>query len=196
MLHTDCRGVAAHICIKNAITSVCLKFCAMAKPNINQTQEQTSVADNAATLRSERQASMANANAAYAAALRRVSQTDTQHTSPSPTPSKNINASASPELSQAVREQWNVPQEETSKPKASLQDVKNIGQSLKSQGVTTSEVSQGNSRGQIENSFDRSEGTGSTSTQGKPLSETDKVTAQAKQSVQKESESQPLGWER
>ena len=169
----------------------------MAKPNIDQTQEQSSVADNAAALRSERQASMANANAAYAAALRRVSETETQHISPSATPSqKNITPSGDPQLSQSVREQWNVPQEETSKPKASLQDVENIGQSLKRQGVTTSEVSQANSKGQIENSFDRSEGTVSTYAQGKPLSETDKVTAQARQSVQKESESQSVTWQR
>lgn len=194
MLHPDCRRVSFHLCMKNATTDLVSRCRAMAKPNINQSQEQTSVAESAATLRAERQTSMANS--AAEAALR-ASEANTQQISPSSTPSRtNITSSGEPQLSEAVREQWNVPQEETAKPKANLQDVKTIGDSLKSQGVTTNEVSQGNSKAQIENSFDNAQGSGSTYTQGKSLSETDKITAQARQSVQKESESQSLGWER
>lgn len=132
-------------------------------------------------------------NAASSAAAR-VAETDRQHISPSPTPSKNVTASGNPELSQAVRDQWNIPNEENTKPKANLQDVQNIGQSLKEQGVTTSEGLQPESKAQMENRFDNNNGTSSSVTQAKPVSETDKVTQLARQSIQKESQSQ--GWER
>ena len=168
----------------------------MAKPNIHQTQEQSSVADNVATLRSERQTTMQEA------ALR-ASETHSPHVSPSATPLKkdsnsweNLNGN----LSEPVREQLNAP-DAGAQPssKATLQDVQNIGQSLQSQGVTSNEVSEANSKVQIENSFDSSRGTGSTYSQAsEPLSETERVTAQARQSVQKDSnsQSQSIEWER
>lgn len=168
----------------------------MAKPNINQPQEQSSVADNAATLRSERQTTMQEV------ALR-ASETHSPQVSPSATPlKKDSNSWENPNgnLSEPVREQLNAP-EAGAQPssKTTLQDVQNVGQSLKNQGVTSSEVSQANSKAQIENSFDSSKGTGFTSNQaGKPLSETERVTAQARQSVQKDSnsQSQSIEWER
>lgn len=96
-----------------------------------------------------------------------------------------------------MREQWNVPQDETAKPKASLEDVKAIEQSLRKQGVISNEVSEANSKARIENSFDSHQRTGSTVNQAKPLSETDKVTAQARQSVQKDNSKSPsVDWER
>lgn len=195
MLQPDCRRVADHICMKNAITDVVSRFCAMAKPNIHQTQEQNSVADNAATLRSERQTAMQEA------ALR-ASETHSPHVSPSTTPLKKDSDSwenPNGNLSEPVREQLNPP-EAGAQPssKATLQDVQNVGQSLQSQGVTSNEVSEANSKVQMENSFDTSKGTGSTYSQGKLLSETDKVTAQARQTVQKDSnsQSQSIEWER
>ena len=119
---------------------------------------------------------------------------------PSATPSqKEIKAweNKNGNLSEAVREQWNVPQDETAKPKASLEDVKAIEQSLRKQGVTSNEVSEANSRAQVENSFDTSKGTGSTYSQAKSLSETDKVTAHARQSVQKDNSKSPsVDWEK
>jgi hypothetical protein len=169
----------------------------MAKTNINQTQEQNSVAESAATLRAERQTSMANA------VVRRASQTDTQQVSPSAAPLKKDSTSwenPNGNLSEPVREQLNAPSEQAHpSSKATLQDAQNIGQSLKNQGVTSSEVSQANSKAQLENSFDSSRGTGFTSSQAsKPLSETQRVTAQARQSVQKDShsQSQSIEWER
>lgn len=194
MLHPDCRVVAVHICMKNAITGVVSGFCTMAKPNIHQPQEQSSVAENAARLRSERQAAMQEA------ALR-ASETHSPHVSPSATPLKKESHSwenPNGNLSEPVRGQLNAPEAQVQpSSKATLQDVQNVGQSLKNQGVTSSEVSQANSKAQLENSFDSSRGTGFTSNQAsKPLSETERVTAQARQSVQKESESQSLGRER
>lgn len=157
--------------------------------NIHQPQEQTSVAENAATLRSQRQETMM-----------RLALRSSETVTPSATPSqKDVKAweNKNGNLSEAVREQWNVPQEETTKAKASLQDVQSIGQSFQTQGVTTNEVSQANSKARIENSFDSPQRTGSTVNQAKSLSETDKVTAQAKQSVQKDnSKSQSVDWER
>lgn len=195
MLHPDCRRVADHICMKNATTDLVSRFCVMAKPNIHQTQEQSSVADNVAILRSERQTAMQEA------ALR-ASETHSPHVSPSATPlKKDFHSWENPNgnLSELVREQLNAP-EAGAQPssKATLQNVQNIGQSLKSQGVTSNEVSEANSRAQIENSFDTSKGTGSTYSQGKPLSETNKLTAQARQTVQKDShsQSQSIEWER
>lgn len=196
MLHPDCRRVADHICMKNATTDLVSRFCAMAKPNIHQTQEQNSVADNAATLRSERKTAMQEA------ALR-ASETHSPQVSPSTTPlKKDSNSWENPNgnLSEPVREQLNAPEAGVQpSSKATLQDVQNIGQSLQSQGVTSNEVSQANSKAQIENSFDSSRGTGFTSNQAsKPLSETERVTAQARQSVQKDSnsQSQSIEWER
>lgn len=195
MLQPDCRRVSFHLCMKNAIPDVVSRFCAMAKPNINQPQEQSSVADNAATLRSQRQTAMQEA------ALR-ASETHSPQVSPSTTPLKkdfnsweNLNGN----LSEPVREQLNAPEAGVQpSSKTTLQDVQNIGQSLKNQGVTSSEVSEANSKAQIENSFDSSRGTGFTSNQAsKPLSETERVTAQARQSVQKDhSTSQSVDWER
>ncbi|MBW4597540.1 MAG: hypothetical protein KME46_32745 [Brasilonema angustatum HA4187-MV1] len=154
----------------------------------DQLQEKYSVAKDAAELQAQRKETMQNM--AF-----RASQSQSPQVSPEATPSKNVTPSGSGKLSEQVGDQLKAPQEERpTTSKATLQDVKDIGQSLKNQGVTTNEVLSPESKAKIENSFDNSAQNSST------MKATERAKMEAKETAQNnqntKSQSHATGWER
>lgn len=130
----------------------------------------------------------------------RSSKMGNQQIRPDSTPSGKTGSWDNPngKLSEPVRERLGIqPEPEQGKPKASLEDVKNIGQSLKAQNVTTNADLTQESKAKLENSFDKNTQKSSTNSQEKPLSQTETIRQQAKQDIKNQPGSlKSQQWER
>lgn len=123
---------------------------------------------------------------------RRASENPSPQISPESTPKRNVTPNSNQPNIPAFEDRHGLPkQEQQATPKSNLQDAKNIGQSLQEQGVKSDNPPQNQqNKNQVEKGFDKNL-EASNPKQEKALSETDKITQQAKQqqSLQQESQS-------
>lgn len=122
---------------------------------------------------------------------RRASENTSPQISPDSTPKRNLTSNSSQPNIPAFEDRHGLPkQEQQTAPKSNLQNVKNIGQSLQEQGIKSDNSPQGEqSKSDIEKGFDKNLQP-SNPKQEKVLSETDKITQQAKQQQAAQQESQ------
>ncbi|WP_375493342.1 hypothetical protein [uncultured Nostoc sp.] len=121
---------------------------------------------------------------------RRASENTSPQISPDSTPKRNVTPNSNQPNIPAFEDRHGLPkQEQQTTPKSNLQDVKNIGQSLQEQGVKSDNPPQSEqNKSDIEKGFDKNSGA-SNPKQEQAVSETDKITQQAKQSLGQESQS-------
>lgn len=153
---------------------------------MTQENKPYNVADDAAKLKAERQRSMIDVTE------RSALQQEAQQVSPSASPNRSVAPNADQaKLSEAVKEQWNLPQEQSQTTRASLQDVQAVGQTLKTNGVTMNASQDTAAKTTIENSFEKRVDNPSQSCQP---STTERIVQQARQAQQPQKETQSMQW--
>ena len=153
---------------------------------MTQENKPYNVTDDAAKLKARRQSTMINM------AQRSALQQEALQVSPSASPNRSVTPNADQaKLSEAVKEQWNLPEVQSQTTRASLQDVQALGQTLKTNGVTMNASPDTAAKTTIERSFEKRVDNPSQSCQP---STTERIVQQARQAQRQPQQEQSMQW--